>query len=82
MAGIDDISISVQALNIEAPLLIDETSSTEYYIGTSKSFIELSKPNWRIKRIWKIGNVWRIGFPDGKQDFAFIWDDRLSYTYS
>jgi hypothetical protein len=53
----------------EAPLLVDEVSSTEYYVGQSKNTPNIYKDNWRIKRIWKVGNVWNFGFPDGNQDF-------------
>jgi hypothetical protein len=62
-------------------MLIDELSATEYYIGISNNFKDPSKPHWRIRRIWKIGSVWHFGYPDGKQDFKYVWDDRLSYTY-
>ena len=56
-------------------------SDTEFYIGTSIQFNDKSKPMWRIKRIWKIGNVWNFGYPNGEQDFKFIWDDRFTYIY-
>jgi hypothetical protein len=74
--------INVQSIFIEPYILVDELSTTEYYIGTSKSFNDMARPNWRIKRIVKIGNVWKFQYPDGKQDFIFIWDDRLSYSYA
>jgi len=67
---------------LEAPILIDELSSTEYYIGESNNTNKRSGNNWRIKRIWKVGNVWNFGFPDGNQDYVFSWDDRDTYTYS
>ena len=73
--------INVQAINIEPYLLVDEVSTIEYYIGVSKSFPDPGLPNWRIKRILKIGNVWRFQYPNGDQNFIFIWDDRPLYSY-
>ena len=67
--------------HIEAPMLIDEISSTEIYLGFSKGSSDPSKPNWRIKRIWKIGSVWKMGFPKGNQDYINVWDDRFTYLY-
>jgi hypothetical protein len=72
---------STQFHNIFPVMLVDEVSSEEFYIGISKRHNDQSKPDWQIKRIWKVGTVWNFGFPDGKQDFKFIWDNRLSYTY-
>ena len=63
-------------------MLVDELSSTEFYIGTSKNDKDPARPYWRIKRIYKIGSVWKFEFPNGDQDFKYVWDDRLSYTYS
>lgn len=78
---IDNISSSVQAIKIEPYLLVDEVSLTTFYIGTSKSFSDQAKANWRIKKIWKDGNVWMFGYPNGSQDFGFSWTDRAGYTY-
>lgn len=75
------IEINSYQHNLEAPLLVDEISSTEYYVGQSDNTKQKSKGNWKIKRIWKVGNVWNFGFPDGNQDFAFKWDERDMYTY-
>ena len=61
--------------------VIDQMSDTEIYVGTSIQFKDMSKPMWRIKRSWKTGNIWNFGYPNGDQDFKFIWDNRLSYTY-
>lgn len=77
----NNVGISQQQHKIENILLVDELSDTEYYVGTSANFSDPAKDNWRIKRIWKVGNVWRFEFPDGNQDFKWVWDDRLSYTY-
>lgn len=68
--------------NMESPVLIDEVSSTEYYVGQSNNTNQRGKATWRIKRIWKVGSVWNFGFPDGNQSFTYIWDSRDTYTYS
>ena len=75
------MNINTQQYNAEQIMLVDEMSSTEYYIGTSDNSSDQAAANWKIKRIWQIGTVWKFGFPDGNQEFKWIWDDRLSYTY-
>ena len=77
----NNIGISQQQHDIENILLVDELSDTEYYIGVSNNFSDPAKANWKIKRIWKVGNVWKFEFPNGSQEFKWIWDDRLSYSY-
>ena len=67
---------------IERPMLVDEVSKTEFYIGTSKNTKLTTEANWRIKRIWQVGSVWYFGFPDGDQNFSWVWEDRDTYTYS
>lgn len=68
--------------DLKPPMLVDEVSSTEYYIGHSKNSKLKNKSNWRIQRIWKVGSVWNFGYPDGNQNFDFMWDLRDTYTYS
>lgn len=80
--SLQDSDINVQAINIEPTVLIDETSTTEYYVGISRSFSDVNQPNWKIKRIYKNGNVWYSQFPKGDQSFNFIWTSRYGYTYS
>lgn len=73
---------SEQHHSIEKPILVDEISSTEYYIGTSRNFSSEIYPSWKIKKIWKIGSVWHFGYPNGNQNYVFKWADRFSYSYS
>ena len=72
---------NVQSHRIEPYVLIDELSENEIYIGTSNSFSDRARPTWRIKRIIKIGTVWQMEYPDGNQDFSFIWNNRFAYSY-
>lgn len=67
--------------DFETPFLVDEVSSTEFYIGYSKNSSSRSAANWRIKRIVQISSVWNFEFPDGNQNFVFVWDDRDTYDY-
>ena len=67
---------------IQPPMLIDEVSDTEYYIGISRNDSDESRKVWRIERIWKSGNIWRFGYPDGDQSFSYEWSKRYTYTYS
>jgi hypothetical protein len=66
---------------VKPPMLVDEVSDTEYYIGTSRRFSEQTDKKWRIQRIWKVGSVWYFGYPDGDQSFNYIWASRYGYTY-
>lgn len=62
-------------------MLVDEVSSTEFYIGTTNKNKDTSAEVWRIKKIWKDGNVWNFGFPNGDQSYTFIWSARDTLTY-
>jgi len=63
-------------------MVIDELSSTEFYIGTSTNSKAYGASNWSIKRIWKIGSVWSIGYPNGEQTNKFVWNNRTGYSYT
>lgn len=67
--------------DFETPFLVDEVSSTEFYIGYSNNSSNRSAAHWRIKRIIQISSVWNFEFPDGNQNFVFVWDDRDTYDY-
>ena len=67
--------------NIESSMFVEEVSSTEIYVGYSKNSSVRSAPHWRIKRILFLSNVWNFQFPNGNQNFEFIWDDRDTYDY-
>lgn len=81
MADISD-NFNQQSILIEPFVLIDEASPEDFFIGTSRSFNNPSKENWRIKRIWRVGSVWKHGYPNGNQGFTFSWDLRFEYVYS
>ncbi len=66
---------------IEPYTLIDEASATEFYIGMSINGNAESSAVWKIKKIWKDGTVTYSGYPDGIQDFKFVWNNRTEYNY-
>jgi hypothetical protein len=73
---------NVQHHIIKPPMLVDEVSETEYYIGVSRNTSDQSYPKWRIQRIVKTGNVWKISeYPNGDQSFSYVWANRYGYTY-
>lgn len=74
--------INAQTYNSELRKLIEEVSSTEYYIGISESFVNIYEAIWQIKKISKTGDVWTIQFPNGDQSFNYIWNNRAGYTYA
>jgi hypothetical protein len=82
MTDFSNINDNPQLYSPGASTLIDEASSTEYYIGTSSGSAKGENiASWSIKKIWKDGNIWRTQFPNGDQSFIFVWNDRLIYTY-
>lgn len=77
-----DTDMNVRLDPIEPIILIDEISSTEYYIGVSNNGKFRGKAIWKIKKMIKNGTEWDITlFPNGKQSYEFVWDDRTTYTY-
>lgn len=75
------MDINTQQYNAEQIMIVDEISSTEIYIGTSDNSSDFSAANWKIKRILKTGSVWKFEFPDGNQEFKWVWSDKLTYSY-
>jgi len=69
-------------ISYEPVKLIDEVSTQLYYIGTSNFGNASNSAVWKIKKIEKIGNVWSLAaYPDGNQDYKFVWDERGNYNY-
>lgn len=73
--------INGQSPNIQPYTAVDVSGTTTYY-GTSISFNNGSAAIWRIKKEWKVGNVTYTAYPNGEQEFKFIWNNRTGYTYS
>ena len=74
--------MNVQFPKIEPITLIDEVSSTEFYIGISKSGNSPNRPIWQIKKILKTGNVWNVTlYPNGNQTSGYAWSGRTGYSY-
>lgn len=79
---LNDYNINNQGISVESPIIIDEISDTEIYIGTSINDSNTGRPVWRIKQIIQIGTVWKFGYPSGDQSFSYVWNDRFTYTYN
>ena len=76
-------SDQVEYHQIKPPMLVDEVSKDEYYIGVSRNTSDVTNPKWRIQRIIKNGIVWTVSeYPNGDQGFKFQWALRYGYTYS
>jgi len=71
-----------QPFNIEPYRLVDAPTGDTQYIGVSSSFKVESAPIWQIKKIYKVGTVIYTGYPNGCQNFQFVWSDRCTYIYS
>lgn len=67
--------------NLEPYRYIDEVTDELFYIGVSNNGNSTDRPIWNIKKIEKIGTEWRVSFPEGKQQFKFVWDERYLYDY-
>jgi hypothetical protein len=76
-----NINDNPQLYNFSTLALIDEVSSTMFYIGDSNGAKDENAAIWSIKKIWQDGTIWRTQFPDGDQSFKFVWTDRGTYTY-
>jgi hypothetical protein len=63
------------------PYIYVDQSGTTKYTGTSQNSNNGGVAVWKIKKEWKVGNVTLMGFPNGSQDFIFIWNNRVGYTY-
>lgn len=77
------MSSNINELNVafEPYEFYDAVTDDEIYIGSSAQAIT-TVDFWRIKKFWTVGSLTKMGFPNGNQNFKFVWDDRASYTYS
>lgn len=64
------------------PYVFVDQSGTTKYIGTSQNSNNSGAAVWKIKKEWQIETVTYMGFPNGNQEFNFVWNSRATYTYS
>ena len=62
--------------------IIDEATAWYIYVGTTLTTNRTSQPVWKIVKFMLAGNVWQKCYPNGSQNFDFVWDERGSYNYS
>jgi len=72
--------INGQSPTIQPYVFVDTTGTTTY-TGVSISFGDGAGATWQIKKEWTSGTTRMMGFPNGSQEFTFIWNSRASYTY-
>ena len=72
--------INVQSPNIQ-PTTIVEVNAGLKYIGTSISFSDVAGATWRIKRECTVSTITTTDYPNGDQDFKFMWCCRTGYSY-
>jgi hypothetical protein len=65
----------------DEPRIIEETIDGVVYVGYAKLDTLTSEPLWRIKRIQTIDGITRIGYAEGRLNYNYIWNDRISYNY-
>ena len=75
-------NVNNQQLPVFEPIQIfDGLTGTTRYVGTTLTFTDTAAPLWRIQKIWEDSGIWYSGFPDGIQDFVYVWNSRAGYTY-
>lgn len=61
--------------------IVEEVSETLFYIGKCKTFCNPNMQGWQIQKIVKVDNSWMFQFPNGSQEYNYIWDERGTYAY-
>jgi len=72
--------INVQSPNIQPTVIVDTSGGTKY-TGTSISFGNIAGATWRIKRECTVSTITTVDYPNGDQDFKFMWCCRTGYSY-
>ncbi len=70
------------SIDIPYALRSDEYSASVNYVGIAKVGTLDADSIWQIKRITVSGTVTKIEYAQGNAEFKFVWDNRLSYSYS
>lgn len=63
------------------PIVLTDTVGTTIYTANSINANNPAAGVWRIKKEWVSGTTTQMGFPNGSQEFSFVWNNRASYTY-
>lgn len=61
-------------------LILDQVSSTLFYVGEANIASLTSSPVWRIRKIDTSTGV-SIKWADGNSNFDNVWDNHTSLTY-
>ena len=79
---VSENEFNIQQHNIDPIKLVDVVSSTIIFIGISSDTKNTAKAIWRIQKISQVGTVWSFEYPDGDQNFTYVWDNRNNGTYT
>ena len=62
----------------------DYSGTNLIFVGKTKLGTAKSEPFWQIKKFIYNGSsqLIDIQWPDGDDDFKYVWDNRVSYSYS
>jgi hypothetical protein len=74
-------SINVVSQKKALSVQVDDVGGTVLYIGEATAGTATSSGSWRIKKVTFTGDDVSIQWA-ASGEFALVWDNRLSYTYS
>lgn len=74
-------SINVISQGKALSVQVDDVGGTVLYVGEATAGSATSAGVWRIKKVTFTGNDIAVQWA-GSGEFALVWDNHLSYTYS
>ncbi len=77
----DEMVSSINSLAGASAVRIDEASSTITYVGKAVAGTLDSDSAWQIFKMDTSSGL-EITWPDGESSFTFVWDDRVSLSYT
>lgn len=77
----DSYGSDVVTTKSESPTQIDEVSSSEIYLGWAVAGSSANDNVWKIKQIKQTGSVWTQKYPNGDENYLYVWSDRLTLQY-
>lgn len=63
-------------------LIDDYTIPGKTFIGAAKAGVAEDEDLWQIKCIDETGDYPKFMYAEGDNSFAFVWNDRTTYSYS
>lgn len=77
-----DGSVGINGSNEK--MYVDDTTTTDItYIGLADVGSNEGSSCWQIRVLDETGSTVKYGlYPNGDRSYIFIWDNRVTYTYS